>query len=135
MQVSRRLEWLHYKKWSATGFACRRFLVLVLWKLNSQYLQFAICQRIIKARDCSLTGKCSAVGHEMDDTLSALREALGFHTGDPSQEQICKPYIEYIKSSWTGRGEQQDFLRFFIEVVRHCRGTSIFDLFHQRLRP
>lgn len=62
----------------------------------------------------------------MDDVLSDLRQALGFHVVDGSQEQVAQPYVEYIKTSWTGRGEQQDFLRFFIEVVRHFRGMSIF---------
>ncbi|KAI7783887.1 hypothetical protein LA080_011149 [Diaporthe eres] len=60
----------------------------------------------------------------MDDVLSALRQALGFHTGETSQEKACQPYIEYIKASWTGRGERKDFLSFFVEVVRHFRGAS-----------
>lgn len=67
-------------------------------------------------------GTDGAVAREMDDMKSDLRQALGFHASDRSQEQIAQPYIEYIKTSWTGRGEQQDFLRFFIEVVRHFRG-------------
>lgn len=71
-------------------------------------------------------GTDSPVGHEMEDVLSSLRQALGFHTGDVTQEQACQPYIEYIQASWTGRGERVDFLRFFVEVVRHFRGTSIF---------
>lgn len=62
----------------------------------------------------------------MEDLLPSLRQALGFNTDDRSQEKACQPYIEYIKASWTGRGERQEFLRFFVEVVRHFRGTSPF---------
>lgn len=62
----------------------------------------------------------------MEDVLSSLWQGLGFHTGNRSQEQTCQPYIEYIKASWTGRGERKDFLRFFVEVVRYFRGTSPF---------
>jgi hypothetical protein len=46
----------------------------------------------------------------MDVVLTALRQALGFHTGGIGKEQACQPYIEYINASWTGRGERQDFL-------------------------
>lgn len=71
-----------------------------------------------------LTG--GGIRHEMDVVLPALRQDLGFRAGDVRQEQVCQPYIEYIQASWTGRGEQQDFLRLFSEVVRHFRGTTIF---------
>lgn len=74
-------------------------------------------------------GTDGAAGYEMDDLKSDLRQALGFHAGDGSQGHLAQPYIEYIKTSWTGRGEQQDFLRFFIEVVRHFRGMCLMAVF------
>lgn len=66
-----------------------------------------------------------AVGNKVEDLLSALQQALGFRTGDINQEQVCQPYIDYIQTSRTGRGERQDFLRFLVEVMRHFRGTIL----------
>lgn len=54
----------------------------------------------------------------------ALKHALGFSDDELSQVASIEPYVEYIKASWTGRGKQEDFLRFFIEVVQHFRDTS-----------
>lgn len=68
----------------------------------------------------------AATRHEMTDVASALKQALGLSMGDSSYKMVSQPYIEYIETSWTGRGERQDFLRFFTEVVRHFRGISLF---------
>lgn len=105
-------------KWAANGFARRTLLVafpqLVVYDLRDSQRSSILLPPEVSSR----------AGHEMDDILSDLRQALGLHTGDISQELVAQPYIEYIKASWTGRGERQDFLRFFVEVVRHFRGTS-----------
>lgn len=36
-----------------------------------------------------------------------------------------EPYLEYIESSWPGRGSKQDFLRFFADVANHFSSVPV----------
>ncbi|KAH7176756.1 hypothetical protein EDB81DRAFT_850589 [Dactylonectria macrodidyma] len=54
-----------------------------------------------------------------DDLRLTLASALGL-----SDNVAAKPHLQYIESSWPGRGELHDFLRLFIDVVDHFRGPK-----------
>lgn len=70
------------------------------------------------------TPRRASKAEEANLRLVALRRALGFDSNH--DEKLSEPYVQYIKSSWPGRGEKADYLRFFTEVVEHCKRLRSF---------
>jgi hypothetical protein len=58
------------------------------------------------------------VGGEISSTRAALRSALcPVSDGIDNAPYHLDPYLDYIESSWPGRGSKQAYLRFFTDVV------------------
>jgi hypothetical protein len=55
----------------------------------------------------------------------ALLSALDL-PDDPSSD----PYMYYVESSWPGRGERQEFIRLFVDVISSLKGECDIIEFH-----
>ncbi len=74
-----------------------------------------------------------AIGTQLErdpfsNTRIALCSALGFtDTADnPDMEALSfESYLDYIESSWPGRGSKKDFLRLFADVAGSFRGATL----------
>lgn len=72
---------------------------------------------------------CAWVERDADpNTRTALRIALGLKgsADDPDMKASSfEPYLDYIESSWPGRGSKEDFLRFFADVASHFSSAPV----------
>ncbi len=72
-----------------------------------------------------------AIGTQLErdpfsNTRIALCSALGFTdtTDNPDMEALSiESYLDYIESSWPGRGSKKDFLRLFADLAVNFRGA------------
>ncbi|GAB1312651.1 hypothetical protein MFIFM68171_02861 [Madurella fahalii] len=68
----------------------------------------------------SITLTCSgrSSGQTISEARSELRSALGL-----TDDAGSKPYLDYIESSWPGRGELIDFLQFYTRTIYYFGHT------------
>ena len=59
----------------------------------------------------------------VDGVISPVHAKLQHELGFVSDlDHDIQPYLDYIHTSWPGRGEKRDFLRVFVEAVEHLKG-------------